>query len=71
MKALVPEHTEVGDAAQPAGSSAPPSVPGHNDGRQDELTSEINADLTLFPSGCYPPGAPTKWERSEHLDAER
>jgi hypothetical protein len=29
---------------------------GNNDGRQDELTGEIHADLTPFPSGCYLPG---------------
>jgi hypothetical protein len=38
------------------GSPASPGSTSHNDKRQRELTSYINADVTPFPSCCYPPG---------------
>lgn len=36
----------------------PPGSTDYDDRTQDELSSQINADLTPFPSGCYPRGAP-------------
>ena len=37
-------------------SSAPPRGTGDNSRREHELTSDIDADLTPFPSCYYPPG---------------